>query len=119
MDEQELLRAPLLACYNKPVGVHSAMGDDKWGRDNLETLSAEHSFLRGMHPVGRLDADTSGLLLFSADGKLTQLLLHPSTGVVRQYEALVVGEVQHDQVHTHAALLTRPTLTRVQSLPLR
>ena len=89
---------PLIACYHKPVGVHSVMGDDKWGRANLETLSAEYSFLKSMHPVGRLDADTSGLLLFCSDGKLTQTLLHPSTGVVREYEAVVTGEAQHDIV---------------------
>jgi 23S rRNA pseudouridine2605 synthase len=49
--------------------------------------------MKTMHPVGRLDADTSGLLLFSSDGHLTQLLLHPTTGIEREYEAVVAETV--------------------------
>mmetsp|Transcript_56039 Transcript_56039/g.112288 ORF Transcript_56039/g.112288 Transcript_56039/m.112288 type:complete len:171 (+) Transcript_56039:450-962(+) len=45
----------------------------------------------GLHPVGRLDADTTGLLLFSSDGALTQRLLHPDGGIEREYEAEVEG----------------------------
>lgn len=40
-----------------------------------------------LHPVGRLDAETTGLLLFSRDGQLTQRLLHPRRGVPRRYVA--------------------------------
>lgn len=52
-----------------------------------------HLILKQMHPVGRLDADTTGLLLFSREGKLTQTLLNPSTKIDREYEALVEGKV--------------------------
>jgi 23S rRNA pseudouridine2605 synthase len=45
----------------------------------------------GLHPVGRLDADTDGLLLFSADGALTQRLLHPRRAIPRTYLATVEG----------------------------
>lgn len=83
---------PLLALYHKPTGIVSTMRDD-WGRASLEELSLEFPFLKSMHPVGRLDADTSGLLLFSSDGALTQALLHPSSGIPREYRALVVGDV--------------------------
>uniref|UniRef100_A0A7S2E814 Pseudouridine synthase RsuA/RluA-like domain-containing protein n=1 Tax=Ditylum brightwellii TaxID=49249 RepID=A0A7S2E814_9STRA len=45
----------------------------------------------GLHPVGRLDYDSSGLLLFSSDGSLTQRLLHPRHEVEKEYVATVEG----------------------------
>ena len=85
---------PLLAAYHKPLGVLSTVGDP-YGRPSL----LEHFFGRAqdarqekMHPVGRLDADTTGLLLFSSSGSLTQRLLHPRSGVPRTYVALVAGD---------------------------
>ena len=92
IDGQSISGVPLLAIFHKPTGVHSTMKDN-WGRQGLEELALEYPFMKAMHPVGRLDADTSGLLLFSSDGHLTQMLLHPSTGVEREYEAVVAGSV--------------------------
>lgn len=88
---------PLLAVYNKPVGVHCTM-KDSWNRECLENLHVEHPFLKFMHPVGRLDADTSGLLLFCRDGDLTHILLHPKGGVEREYESVVVGTVDYESL---------------------
>jgi len=51
-----------------------------------------HKF-RAFHPVGRLDFDTSGVLLLTDDGELTHLLTHPSHGAEKEYEARVRGEV--------------------------
>ena len=45
-----------------------------------------------MFPVGRLDADTEGLLLLTNDGDLTHRLTHPSFGVEKEYLAEVEGE---------------------------
>ena len=92
IDGQSIIGVPLLAVFHKPTGVHSTMKDN-WGRQGLEELALEYPYMKAMHPVGRLDADTSGLLLFSSDGHLTQMLLHPSTGVEREYEAVVAGTV--------------------------
>lgn len=44
-----------------------------------------------MHPVGRLDYDTTGLLLFSSSGPLTQTLLHPKHSIEKEYVATVAG----------------------------
>merc|ERR1719188_933485 len=46
------------------------------------------------HPVGRLDRDTTGLLLMSCEGKLTNRLLNPVKEVPRRYVAVVDGDVE-------------------------
>eukprot|EP00536_Pseudo-nitzschia_multiseries_P013621 jgi/Psemu1/310109/fgenesh1_kg.594_\ len=86
---------PLLRVYHKPKWVLSVMNDSK-GRRNLGDL--DEKLFAMMHPVGRLDYDSSGLLLFSSDGKLTQKLLHPSNEVQKEYVALVVGTVNEDDL---------------------
>eukprot|EP01038_Epipyxis_sp_PR26KG_P006880 gene6880-9426_t len=85
---------PLIAVYHKPVGIHSTVGDP-WGRPSLLEVKNSIPVLQNMHPVGRLDADTSGLLLFSSDGLLSNLLLQPVTAVERTYEAIVCGSIDH------------------------
>lgn len=89
---------PLLRIYNKPKWVLSVMNDKK-GRKNLGDLG----FIQKMHPVGRLDYDTSGLLLFSSDGGLTQHLLHPSHEIEKEYVATVVGTVDEESLRNQLA----------------
>lgn len=74
------------------------MNDDK-GRPNVGQLD----FINKMHPVGRLDYDTSGLLLFSSDGKLTQQLLHPNHEIEKEYVALVVGTANEEALRDKLA----------------
>jgi hypothetical protein len=85
------LPPPLLRVYHKPKWVLSVMGDRE-GRKNLENLD----FISKMHPVGRLDYDSSGLLLFSSQGTLTQTLLHPTHEIEKEYVAIVTGTVDED-----------------------
>ena len=66
---------PLIAAYHKPLGVVSSMKDDH-GRPDLASVLPQ-PWQKQMHPVGRLDADTTGLLLFCRDGDITHRLLHP------------------------------------------
>lgn len=92
VDGLELVPAPeppRLALFHKPLGVLATVGDDH-GRTSLDSVARELLDL-GLHPVGRLDADTDGLLLFSADGALTQRLLHPRRAIPRTYLATVEG----------------------------
>lgn len=74
---------------NKPAGYLTSMSDDR-GRKCVSELvpCAEYP---GLFPVGRLDFDTTGLLLFSTDGELGNALLHPSRHVYKTYEAWVKG----------------------------
>lgn len=76
---------------------HSTIGDPR-GRPNLKDVINQNSILKGMHPVGRLDADSTGLLLFSNDGKLTNFLLSPTNKIVREYRAVVVGNVDFEKL---------------------
>lgn len=82
---------PLVAAYYKPLGTVSSMKDE-YGRPDLAAVLPQ-SWQKLLHPVGRLDADTSGLLLFSRDGTLTHRLLHPKYGVEREYAAEVENPV--------------------------
>ena len=78
---------------NKPRGMHSTMSDDQ-GRPCVGDL-VEHR-VRGnkkLFHVGRLDADTEGLLLLTNDGELAHRLMHPSYEVPKTYLATVLGRV--------------------------
>lgn len=81
---------PAMVLYHKPVGVISSMNDN-WAREDLSDVLPVR-WREHLHPVGRLDADTSGLLLFSSDGRITQYLLHPKRAVEREYIATVEGQ---------------------------
>src|SRR6202051_865888 len=78
---------------NKPRGMHSTMSDDR-GRPCIGDL-VEHR-VRGnkkLFHVGRLDADTEGLILLTNDGELAHRLMHPSHEVPKTYLATVAGSV--------------------------
>lgn len=74
---------------NKPLGVVTTMADDQ-GRPTVADLVPPGS-PRVFH-VGRLDAETEGLLLMTNDGELAHRLTHPSYGVEKTYVARVTGE---------------------------
>ncbi|TDP90493.1 pseudouridine synthase [Labedaea rhizosphaerae] len=78
---------------NKPRGVHSTMTDDR-GRPCVGDYVRERGD-RLFH-VGRLDADTEGLLLLTNDGDLAHRLMHPSYEVFKTYMAEVPGPIPRD-----------------------
>lgn len=75
---------------NKPTGVVSSMKDDR-GRKDLRDFTGEWE--ERLYNVGRLDADTSGLLILTNDGALAHVLAHPSFGVTKVYIAKVEGRM--------------------------
>ena len=78
---------------NKPAGVVSTTSDP-WGRPMvLDLVPQEFSDLR-LFLVGRLDADTTGLLLLTNDGTLSNSLTHPSFEVEKEYNALLDRPLQ-------------------------
>lgn len=80
--------------FNKPRGVQSTMKDEM-DRTSVGSYVAEKtaSGQRLFH-VGRLDADTEGLLLLTNDGELANRLMHPRYGVTKTYMATVLGEAK-------------------------
>lgn len=80
---------PVTLMLHKPAGCVTTMSDP-YGRPTVASLvpTDEHP---GLFPIGRLDADTTGLLLFSTDGELGNGLLHPRHHVEKHYLALVEG----------------------------
>jgi 23S rRNA pseudouridine2605 synthase len=83
----------LVLALNKPRGILSTMSDDE-GRPCVGDLVADRP--ERLFHVGRLDADTEGLLLLTNDGELAQHLTHPSHGVAKTYIATVNGPVRRD-----------------------
>jgi pseudouridine synthase len=75
---------------NKPVGVVSSMHDEQ-GRPDLTRFTDGYD--ERLFNVGRLDAETSGLLVLTNDGELAHVLAHPSFGVTKTYIATVRGAV--------------------------
>ena len=73
---------------NKPVGYVSTLKDEK-GRKVVTDLVEEVT--ERIYPVGRLDADTTGLLILTNDGDLAYKLTHPSNKVDKKYIAIVEG----------------------------
>ena len=100
-DGEPLAPSPLLYAFHKPAEVLCA-SRDRWGRLTL-TEVVPVSIQRQHHPVGRLDFETTGLLLYSRDGSLTQRLLHPKRKVERVYRAKVANPVQPELVDRLAA----------------
>jgi len=72
---------------NKPAGVVSTASDPQGRPTVTELVPSEPR----VHPVGRLDADSEGLLLLTNDGDLTFRLTHPSFGVEKEYLVVVEG----------------------------
>ena len=79
--------------FNKPKGVVTTMHDEL-GRISLEDYVGNRE--QRLFHVGRLDADTEGLLLLTNDGDLAHRLQHPAYGVLKTYVATIRGPVQRD-----------------------
>lgn len=76
---------------NKPRGYVTTLSDEK-GRKTVSQLVQDCGYR--VWPVGRLDLDSEGLLLFTNDGEGTNRLLHPSHEVEKEYRVVVEGEIQ-------------------------
>lgn len=99
--------------FYKPRGVISAVKDNK-GRKTVADYFTDLPYR--LYPVGRLDYDTSGLLLMTNDGELANLLMHPRNEVDKVYVAKIKGILQPDEIK---ALKKGVQISRYKTKPAR
>ena len=85
---------------NKPLGVITTAKDQSARSTVLDVVGDEGQAGHRLFPVGRLDADTTGLLLLTDDGDLAFRLTHPRYKVAKEYVALVAGSPSSSDVET-------------------
>ena len=95
---------------DKPVGVLSVTEDRS--RQTVLDLFPPELRRQGLFPVGRLDRDTSGLLLLTNDGDFAHRVISPRSGVEKRYAAEVEGETDEADVRAFAAGLVLADGTR-------
>ncbi|MDR2589591.1 MAG: rRNA pseudouridine synthase [Oscillospiraceae bacterium] len=87
---------------NKPRGYLTTVSDDRGRKTVMELVADVH---KRIYPVGRLDLDSEGLLLFTNDGDFANKVMHPSYEKLKTYTAYVKGDVEKA-----AALLLEPII---------
>ncbi len=101
------LESSVLLAFNKPFAVLSQFT----GQDSQHRSLAAFGFPKNVYPIGRLDADSEGLLLLSDEGALNQRLLHPQHAHSREYWAQV------ERIPSTAALARLQAGVMVQARP--
>ena len=79
---------------NKPRGVITSTSDEKNRKTVIDLVNSN----KRIYPVGRLDYDTTGVLILTNDGKLANLLMHPSSNIEKVYVAKIEGIITKNDV---------------------
>ena len=125
LDDKPLdLKPDKIICLmlNKPAGVVSTVSDEKQRRTVIDILPDTYRRHR-LYPVGRLDIDTTGLLLLTNDGDLTYRLTHPRFEYEKEYYVAIRGvlkEEEKQQLRRGILLedgMTHPAKVREIALP--
>lgn len=87
----------LYLVVHKPKGVLSTVRDEHGRYTVIDLLPIKYKHLR-LYPVGRLDKDSSGLMLLTNDGDLAQSITHPRFECEKEYEVLVKGELRAREI---------------------
>jgi pseudouridine synthase len=104
---------------HKPAGVVSTCYDPQGRKTVLDLLPGHLRFRQGIHPVGRLDADSTGALILTNDGDLTFKLTHPRHSIPKTYRVVVKGHPSEAvvQMWSQGVILngrkTRPAQVRI------
>lgn len=92
----ELEERKVYLLLNKPKGYVTTMDDEK---DRNIVMDLIKGVEERIYPVGRLDMDTSGLLLFTNDGEVTNKITHPSYEIAKKYLAIVEGKPNEEELN--------------------
>ena len=113
LDDQpvELPEEHAYLALNKPAGYVTTLNDDR-GRPTVAELMPED--VPGLIPVGRLDSDTTGLLLLTNDGRFAHRVAHPTGEIEKEYELTLENPVLEDRL---AVLARGPELEDGKMLP--
>lgn len=84
----------LVYMLNKPKNVISSASDDKGRVTVVDLIDSKYR----IYPLGRLDYDSSGLILLSNDGQLMQKLIHPSSKIEKVYEVKISGLINKEEI---------------------
>jgi 23S rRNA pseudouridine2605 synthase len=84
-------RARIYLMLHKPKGVISTVRDPGGRANVVDMVRAAVPAGERVYPVGRLDADSTGLVLLTNDGELAHRLAHPSSGIRKEYRVAVQG----------------------------
>ena len=89
-------RRTVYLMVNKPVGIITTTSDERGRSTVLDILPEKYRHLR-LYPVGRLDKDSTGLLLLTNDGELTYKLTHPKFEHEKEYLIQIDGRLKPDE----------------------
>lgn len=81
---------------HKPKGYVTTLHDEKGRKTVMDFFPPAIKNI--VKPIGRLDMDSEGLLLFTNDGELTKKLTHPSSGIKKHYQVKIEGKIEKSEV---------------------
>ena len=95
VDQQRVLQQDLVYfMLYKPKGQLSSVGDDRDNHVVVDLIKSDVS----VFPVGRLDLDTTGLLILTNDGQFAHTMMHPSFEIEKSYEVTIQGRISPSEL---------------------
>lgn len=109
------LQKRMYLLLNKPKNYLSTLSDTRGRKTVIELLGSK--IKSRVYPIGRLDRDTTGLLIMTNDGEFTQRLAHPRNGVKKIYHAILNAELKHtDKLRLKKGVRLEDGVARVDAI---